>query len=66
MLKYSVSRVIAMNVFRGSQTGDFKKIISDIQSSNKTIQNKLNNQQTEIHTIKSNIVHLLTLENCMF
>lgn len=65
MLKYNVSRVIAMNVFGGSQAGDSKKIISDIQSNNKTIQNELNNQLKEIHTIKSNIVHLLTLENRM-
>ncbi|XP_050064725.1 uncharacterized protein LOC126553624 [Aphis gossypii] len=65
MLKYSVSRIIAMNVFGGSQAGDTKKIISDIQSSNKTLQNEINNQQKEIHIIKSNVVHLLTLENRM-
>ncbi|KAF0750238.1 Uncharacterized protein FWK35_00015911 [Aphis craccivora] len=57
MLKYSVSRVIAMNVFGESQ--------ADIQSSNKTIQNDLNNQQKEIDIIKSNIVHLQSLENRM-
>ncbi len=65
MLKYSVSRVIAMNVFGGSQAGNSRKIISDIQSSNKTIQNDLNNQQKEIDIIKSNIVHLQSLENRM-
>ncbi|KAF0752136.1 Uncharacterized protein FWK35_00011970 [Aphis craccivora] len=52
-----------MNVFGGSRAGDSRKIISDI--SNKAIQNELNNQQKEIDTMKSNIVHLQSLENRM-
>ena len=65
MLKYSVSSIKTMNVFGGSPASETKKIISDIQSSNKTLQNEINDQQKEIHNIKSNVVHLLTLENRM-
>ncbi|KAF0710718.1 Integrase catalytic domain-containing protein, partial [Aphis craccivora] len=52
--EYLIEKIIPMNVFGGSQASDSKKILSDIQSSNKTMQNELNNQQKEIHTIKNN------------
>jgi len=58
MLKNSVSRFITMNVFGSSQASDAKRIISDIQSSNKTILNDVKLQQKEIETLKSNIVNL--------
>jgi chromosome segregation ATPase len=65
MLKYSVSRFITMNVFGGSQAGDTKRIISDIQSSTKTILNDLKLQQKEIDNIKSNIhENYSSLLNC--
>ncbi|CAI6366711.1 unnamed protein product [Macrosiphum euphorbiae] len=47
-----------MNVFGSSQASDAKRIISDIQSSNKTIVNDVKLQQKEIDTLKSNIVNL--------
>ena len=58
MLKNSVSRFITMNVFGSSQASDTRRIISDIQSSNKTILNDVKLQQKEIDTLKSNIVNL--------
>jgi len=58
MLKNSVSRFITMNVFGSSQASDAKRIISDIQSSNKTIVNDAKLQQKNINTLKSNIVNL--------
>uniref|UniRef100_A0A2S2NY17 Uncharacterized protein n=1 Tax=Schizaphis graminum TaxID=13262 RepID=A0A2S2NY17_SCHGA len=58
MSKNSVSRFINMNVFGSSQASDAKRIISDIQSSNKTILNDVKLQQKEIDTLKSNIVNL--------
>jgi len=67
MLKNRVSRFITMNVFGSSQVSDIKRIISDIQSSNKTIVNDMKLQQKEIDTLKNNIVNLsdkiLLLEN---
>ena len=47
-----------MNVFGSSQASDTKRIISDIQSSNKIILNDVKLQQKEIDTLKSNIVNL--------
>ena len=47
-----------MNVFGSSQASDTRRIISDIQSSNKTILNDVKLQQKEIDTLKSNIVNL--------
>lgn len=47
-----------MNVFGSSQASDTRRIISDIQSSNKTILNDAKLQQKEIDTLKSNIVNL--------
>lgn len=58
MSKNSVSRFITMNVFGSSQASDAKRIISDIQSSNKTILNDVKLQRREIDTLKSNIVNL--------
>jgi len=49
---------VTTNVFGGSQAGDTKIIISDIQSSNNTILNDVNFQQKEIDTSKSNINNL--------
>ncbi|CAI6357246.1 unnamed protein product [Macrosiphum euphorbiae] len=48
-----------MNVFGSSQASETKRIITDIQSSNKTIINDVKLQQKEIDTLKSNIVNLL-------
>jgi len=47
-----------MNVFGSSQASDTKRIISDIQSSNKIIINDVKFQQKEIETSKSNITNL--------
>jgi len=58
MLKYSVSRFITMNVFGSSQAGDTKRILSDIQSSNKSILNSVELQQKEIDNLKNYFVNL--------
>jgi len=65
MLKIGVSRFITMNVFGNSQASDTKRIISDIQSSNKTILNDVKLQQKEIDTLKSNIINVhLIVQYC--
>jgi len=58
MLKNSVSLILTMNVFGSSQASESKRIISDIQTSNKTILNDVKIQQREIYTLKSNIDNL--------
>lgn len=52
-----------MNVFGGSQAGETKKIVSDIQSSYKTILHEIKLQKKEIDNVKSDIVNINSLEN---
>ncbi|XP_060881579.1 uncharacterized protein LOC132953048 [Metopolophium dirhodum] len=56
--EYLIEKIIRKKGDQISQVSDTRRIISDIQSSNKTILNDTKLQQKEIDTLKSNIVNL--------
>ncbi|XP_060876651.1 uncharacterized protein LOC132949674 [Metopolophium dirhodum] len=56
--EYLIEKIIRKKQNQISQASDTKRIISDIQSSNKIILNDVKLQQKEIDTLKSNIVNL--------
>jgi len=72
MLKNNVSRTLTMNVFGGSQSGETKKIISELEQSFKNNLVKLetfgrllheNIENAKIHEEKIKALQLLCAEN---